>query len=116
MLTKKIALIILVNGCLTIAAQPAIKWAQNISGKGHQWISDVASDESGNIYVAGDFQDVTTFDIDAVKLQPFDVNGLFVAKYTMQGKFVWVKQLCGESSLEASKLAIDPFGNIYFSG
>lgn len=116
MLTKKIAFIILVNGCLVVAAQPTIKWAENISGKGHQWISDVASDESGNIYVAGDFQDVTTFDMDAVKLQPSDVNGLFVAKYNMQGKFVWVKQLCGESSLEASKIAVDPFGNVYFSG
>jgi hypothetical protein len=118
MLAKKITIFILISCSLTIAAQPLVKWSQQISGKGHQWISDVAADQSGNIYVAGDFQDICIFDPDheQVTLKPSDVNGLFVARYAADGRLVWIKQFCGKSSLEASKLALDPFGNIYFSG
>jgi hypothetical protein len=118
MLAPKTVFFILVMGCLHIAAQPSVQWSQQISGKGHQWISDVVADASGNIYVAGDFQDTCIFYQypEAVKLIPKGGDGLFVAKYTAQGKLMWIKQLGGEGDIEAGKLVLDPFGNIYFSG
>src|SRR5687768_9558172 len=116
MLAKKAIFFILLSASLTIAAQPSVKWSQQQSGKGHQFINDVVADQSGNIYVAGDFQDICLFDHDKVKIKPIDKNGLYVAKYDAKGQLIWIKQFCGENNLDACKLAVDPFGNIYFSG
>src|SRR5688572_29316235 len=97
-------LLLFVSGPLL--AQPQVKWAQQITGKEWQWISDVVSDSLGNIYAAGDFYDAAIFSPDdkPVKLKPESTNGLFVAKYDPNGQLSWVQQLNGSGGMQAADL------------
>jgi hypothetical protein len=99
-------------------AQPSINWMQQISGTGWQGIDDLITDGSGNVYALGDFQGNTLIGQDelAIELKPTDVNGLFVAKFDRYGQLTWAKQLNGNGGVEACKLGLDPFGNVYFCG
>jgi len=94
-------------------------WSQ-VAGKGNTRGLDVAIDNAGNSYVTGFFQTDITFGTGAgtvtlTTLTHYQAG--FIAKYDVQGNFIWAKKVGGDGNNEGLKeIEIDDAGNFYVSG
>jgi len=79
------------------------------------YMADVAVDEKGNCFVAGNFphDSLTIGDTVLVSTGEFDI---FLAKYLPDGTLKWVKQGTGNSRNYAYDVATDPQGNVFVCG
>ena len=82
---------------------------------------DVEVDDQGNyVYIAGTCSDTMDFDPseNTYNLVTQNFQDFFVAKYTLDGEFVWVKHLAfqGYGYGYIRTIAIDNTGNIYIGG
>ncbi|MEZ4905195.1 MAG: SBBP repeat-containing protein [Spirosomataceae bacterium] len=75
---------------------------------------DIATDGSGNVYVAGFFNGTATFG--ATPITSAGGNDIFVTKYNSGGTFQWVQKGGGTSSDVGGDIATDSSGNIYVIG
>lgn len=93
-------------------------WAVRIGGTGIDTPISVDVDNSGNIYVAGTFQNTADFDPGAGTANLTTLGGTdgFILKLDQDGNFVWVKQLGGTADDAAMSVSIDPSGNVVVSG
>lgn len=86
------------------------EWIKAVGGNGNTRINDIAIDESGNIYVAGN----------AKKNEFFTVTGseydAFIQKYTAAGELVFTKGWGGKSNEVFYGIDIAPDGTIYAAG
>ncbi|HYD20409.1 MAG TPA: T9SS type A sorting domain-containing protein [Flavipsychrobacter sp.] len=97
-------------------------WAKGLFGDSFPGVTSIATDASGNIYIAGSHTD--TIDVDPGAgvvnvISPFTTNQVYILKLDASGNFLWVKQLNAASSLDqvtSSDIALDASGNIYVSG
>lgn len=82
----------------------------------------VATDLSGNVYVAGFFQGDpwTIFNSDGtpsgITLSQSGVVGAFIVKYNSSGVAQWATKIDGSGDDYASNLAVDASGNVYVTG
>jgi len=79
----------------------------------------VYADNSGNIYLAGTFQD-NTFNLGAFVLtksstEHNNVDG-FLVKFDASGNYVWATSISGSGSEFATNMVVDPLGNVYIAG
>ncbi|MCB9230516.1 MAG: SBBP repeat-containing protein [Bacteroidia bacterium] len=82
-------------------------------------VEDVATDGSGNIYVAGYCN--SSFDMDPGPGTAFSTwanykINIFFAKYSPSGSFIWGKSLFSLSSNRAHSIEVDTAGNLYLGG
>jgi hypothetical protein len=78
-------------------------WNKSTSG----WVSDVAVDVFGNVFVGGYIE----------RLAPDYNTELIISKYDFNGNVLWEKSVGdGSAVLESSDVAVDVFGNIYIVG
>lgn len=96
-------------------------WANAIEGpNGMSWSYAIAVDSLYNVYTVGAFQGSCDFDGGSANFSLNSVNGLndiFIRKEDPAGNFMWVKRIGGTSNFDqASDIALDDFGNIYFTG
>ncbi|PWU08755.1 MAG: hypothetical protein C5B50_28970 [Verrucomicrobia bacterium] len=89
-------------------------WARQAGGTGYDEGRGVAVDSSGNIYVAGLFQNSASFG--ATVLASSGGNDIFIAKYDPSGNLVWAKAAGGTADDEAHGVAVDAAGNAYITG
>lgn len=93
-------------------------WAKNMGGIDDDKGESITSDDNGNVYTIGSFQDITDLDPNAGE-HSFTSNGftdVFIQKLDENGNFLWAHQL-GDSSLDyGHSISTDPNGNIYASG
>ncbi|MCR9249680.1 MAG: SBBP repeat-containing protein [bacterium] len=80
--------------------------------------TDIEVDDSGNIYVAGEFATGVDLDLSAGTDSYTDVSsgGAFLAKYTSAGAYEWGLVLNGYGIQKATDLAVDASGNVYLVG
>ena len=81
-------------------------------------VLSMKSDNAGNIYLAGRFQNPIDFDPGPATYS-LSSNGntdVFILKLDMNGNFVWVKQTGGTGFDDMNYLEIDNSGNIYTTG
>lgn len=123
---KKITLIIaLYLVCLSTKAQ-TYQWAKRI-GDGSfipDQINAMTTDNQGNIFVAGFFNDSMDADpgpgIDL--LTSMGGDDIFFAKYNSSGNLLWAKSLPGDAfsftgkNDRATKIEVDAKGNVYIVG
>lgn len=92
-------------------------WARQISSTGDVWISSVATDPSGNIYLAGDFDGTVDLDpgpgVDAHTTS--DIHG-FVMKLDASGNFVWSAIKEGNDETVPYDCDVDQNLNVYTGG
>ena len=86
------------------------QWTKQLGTSGHDNAKGVATDSSGNVYVAGD----TTGRLDGNASA--GSNDLFVVKYNSSGTKQWTKQLGTSSADYATGVATDSSGNLYVTG
>ncbi len=93
-------------------------WAIRMGGTGPQSASAIALDNSGNIYVTGNFNN--SIDMDpgpgVVNITSLGAQDVFIAKYDPSGNHVWSKRFGSASHEAASDIAIDGSGNVITCG
>lgn len=90
-----------------------LHWVVPIQSSNNVLTGGIAADNSGNIYVTGNFSTETYFD-ENTSLTPNASTDVFLAKYNNDGELVWVKQYGNLGTL--AKFAIEVTDNIYLSG
>jgi hypothetical protein len=92
-----------------------LEWSKHFGGKSYDQGNAIAVDKDRNVYVAGYFNDTTSFNITA-DLVAKGSSDIFVAKLDWTGNTLWVKQFGGSGSDAAMALKLDTANNIYITG
>lgn len=91
-------------------------WAVNFGGSGEERGSGIAIDASGNVYVCGMVDGVTTFyGSPNIVLTPAGNTESFVAKFSSSGQVLWVKHISCTNADEALAVCTDG-NNVYVTG
>ena len=90
-------------------------WAKSINGAHEVEVTSIVSDDSGNLYMTGNFR-TSEITIDSVTLPNSGDYDMFVAKFDSNGSLVWAKKAGGIYTDIASSVTLDGSGNLYFAG
>jgi hypothetical protein len=116
---RAVVAILLSNPLPVAAAETRWQWAplglatansDNVHGR------CLATDSSGNVYVAGSFAGTSTFGKTNAPLTSFGGSDAFVASYDRHGVLRWVRKFGGPGFDTARALALDQAGNLYVAG
>lgn len=100
-------------------------WVKSVGGDSHDYGTSIVRDASGNIFVAGTFDDKVDFDPGVGTFFLTPLNGLpasgedaiFVLHLDSLGNFISAKSIGSSSGWEVlSSLAIDESDNLYLTG
>ncbi|BDS13117.1 DUF7619 domain-containing protein [Aureispira anguillae] len=111
--------LLLFSKTASLAQEVNIEWTATI-GNIHQFsdrTESIVSDEHGDIYVLGMFQDTVDFDphIGVHNLTASN-RSLFIQKINEQGQLIWVKKFEGTGRAWGFDLVADQQGSIYILG
>ena len=95
-------------------------WGKQIGGSSYDDGMSIVSDVSGNVYILGNFYDTADMDPGpATFTMTPGASGfadIFITKLDINGNFIWAKQFGGVNGESGFEMALDSFGNIYFTG
>lgn len=94
-------------------------WVRPVGSKAIDKAYCIASDATGNIYTGGYFKDTLDFDPGPATYTLASANAskdAFILKLDVNGDFIWVKKVDGNSDDCAISLSIDKLGNVYSTG
>jgi len=94
-------------------------WAKSMGGTDYDYSSDIALDQSGNVYTVGGYYSTTAdFDPSAGTANLISAGGydIFVSKLDSNGNFVWVKGMGGLGADYSSGVSFDTNDNVYLTG
>ena len=94
-------------------------WAIGIGSTKYDKGTCVAVDSIGNVYITGYFQETVDFDPSAATANLTSTgNGgnIFLAKYDVNGNYLWAKNIGGSGSGDGHSLVLDHTGNICLAG
>ena len=89
-------------------------WVRTASGYGNAGGHVLATDQPGNIYVAGEFEDTIFFG--ATQLISAGLSDIFLAKYDNTGIFLWAIRGGGTGLDAVSGIKTDASGNVFLTG
>ncbi len=94
-------------------------WGKTINGNGSVTSVDVVTDNSGNLYIIGQYNGTYTFDT-ITSPASTGISNFYIAKYDTAGNIQWITTAsdAGEwgPQWEPHAIQIDPCGNIYVTG
>ena len=94
-------------------------WIQQIGDSQTEGGGRIVTDDLGNIYVTGYFENTVNFSTDTnitVDRTSQGMADVFIQKIDPQGNLLWVKSIGGSSFDYGLDIAIDPDGYIYIAG
>lgn len=93
-------------------------WAKGIGGSGDDEGKDIAIDNSGNIYLLGNFSSVVDFDpsINLALKTSQGASDVFIAKFNNDGTLAQVDAIAGSGTDLAENIKLDHNNNFYISG
>ncbi|MES2140880.1 MAG: T9SS type A sorting domain-containing protein [Bacteroidota bacterium] len=89
-------------------------WAKHAGGYYDDEALGITYDPAGNVYICGFFTDTATFGGTTIYGQ--GNRDIFIAKYDMDGNFLWVNQAGSTGRDEAKAIKCDSYGNVYLTG
>lgn len=90
-------------------------WAARAGGPlGNFYITDLAVDDAGNVYISGRFSYTVIFGRDTLAAGN-NLGSLFVAKLTSNGSWAWATSINAETMPRYYPVAVDHAGNVYVS-
>jgi len=89
-------------------------WAKNEGSVYNERALGITYDNLGNVIICGHFTDTTIFN--GVTIPGGGERDMYVAKYDMNGNFLWMKHAGGPGRDEAKSITCDASGNIYVCG
>lgn len=94
------------------------EWVHTFGDFGIDKGNAVAVDPEGFVYMAGSFQGSVNFDPgqSGTHLTSNGYSDIFLAKFDLQGNFIWAKRFGGSFKDEALDVVLDFSGNIYITG
>ncbi|MBI3518788.1 MAG: T9SS type A sorting domain-containing protein [Bacteroidetes bacterium] len=119
-----ILIIILSISCRTTAQN--FVWAKSFGSAGsgifsqsYDWAQEMVTDPSGNVIVAGGFNNTVDFDpgIGVTNLTSAGGRDIFIAKFNTNGGLIWAKRIGNTTDNDnISDLKCDANGNIFYIG
>jgi hypothetical protein len=103
---------------VAMGAQAQIfNWAIPMGGNGATCAGALTqSDNNGNVYVIGDLSGTVDFD-PGTGLAPLGPKGLYLAKYSAQGTYLWARIIVEPGrSATIYDFAVDAAGKVYVTG
>lgn len=91
-----------------------VNWVKQMGGEEWDRTGDVVSDNQGNVYVSGTFED--SMWIDNMHLVCQGLADIFFAKFDSVGNLLWLKQIKSTGTSYYPKLTTDNNGNVYVAG
>ncbi len=92
-----------------------IAWIRTAGGNNYEAVQSLATDASGNVYVAGTFYGAAQFGsvtlVSQTRLDP-----MFVTKLDSNGNFLWAVASGGSGNSFCSSMTMDSAGNMYVMG
>jgi len=93
-----------------------VLWAKSAGGTNSEDANSIATDGSGNAYIAGTFRSSTLTFGSYTLNNTNNLYEVFMAKYDSLGNVVWAKCAGGSASDWGYGVATDGSGNVYFTG
>lgn len=103
---------------LKLNASGGFIWARTFGGNYADAALSVLTDDTGNIYSSGFFNDVVDFDpgIGTSDFKSAGLNDVFIHKMSPAGDYLWTKTFGGISDDRTRGLKMDGLGNLYVAG
>ncbi len=111
--TTFVAFLMLAFFAFELEAQ-TFQWANYGKSQGFEYGNDITTDDSGNVYVAGQFEYSTLFG--NVTMNTRGQHDIFVAKYNSQGILMWLKTAGSAEGDAGSAIGLDANRNVYVTG
>ncbi len=92
----------------------SFQWADAAAGEGRDYGNYITTDDSGNVYLSGQFEYDCDFGPKTVSTS--GQHDIFVAKYNAAGTLMWVKKAGGTDGDAGHGIGLDANRNIYTSG
>ena len=89
-------------------------WMKGFGNTDSEYVSDVAVDAFGNIYLAGSF--TGSISVDGQSVTSSGSTDFYVAKLTPEGSVLWLKSGGSSAVEEANAIAVDASGNVFVAG
>ena len=99
---------------LCLAAEPSYVWTVRAGGARYDKTRGLCTDRAGNVYMTGEFGDVADFGTEKITSRG-DLD-FFVAKYSPQGKCLWVRPGGGAKTDRGYGVAVDEQGGVFVTG
>ncbi len=94
-----------------------VLWAKREGGNGMDRATCVCTDNSGNVFAAGNFRShEIKFGNTILTNSNTENEKIFLVKYDSAGNTLWAKSAGGSSYDGVSSVAADSFGNVYMTG
>ncbi len=90
------------------------QWAVGAAGQGYDYGNYITTDDSGNVYVSGQFEYDCNFGTKTISTA--GQHDIFVAKYNAAGTLKWVKRAGGTDGDAGHGIGMDANRNIYTTG
>jgi len=90
------------------------QWVNFGKSQGYEYGNDITTDDSGNVYVAGQFEYNTKFG--NITINSAGQHDIFIAKYNSAGVQQWVRTAGGSDGDAGSAIGLDANGNVYVTG
>ncbi|MEP7264580.1 MAG: SBBP repeat-containing protein [Bacteroidota bacterium] len=91
-----------------------IVWATGAGGGSNDEAYSVGTDQSGNIYIGGYFNQTISFG--STMLTTIGISDGFVAKYGTSGALAWARKAGSSGDDRVKSIAVDANGNCYATG
>ena len=96
----------------------SLEWAVSIGGAMFDYGTGITTDNQGNVYVTGYFDETVDFNPGGGEWLLTSQGGgdIFILKLTSNGEFVWAKSVGGTGYEESTSIGVDELGNVYILG
>jgi hypothetical protein len=113
---KRIYTLIILSFMLNEFRSQTFSWAKDEGAAGYDYGMGVTTDNSGNIYMAGKYEQCAVFSGSTINCSPNYNHDIYLAKYAPSGSLTWIRTAGGPIGDYAHAVACDGTGNVVIAG